>query len=180
MTFSSDDFRGAMSAGLAAPNKWRITLPNLSGTKKPEGGSYDGPEPRELNFHVTATRLPGADIQTVDRNIGTEPKKVAIAKTPQPVAITCYLDQKYLARKYFQGWMDCVTSRAEPYYAGFLKNYGKAVTIQQLDKEGSEIYTAILLEAYPISISDVEFNNQQATGAAEFTVTLSYTSVFTL
>jgi hypothetical protein len=120
--------------------------------------------------------MPGVDVVTIDRQIGMVPQKVGIGKTLNPVTLTFYLTNKYTARKYWQDWMECVVGSGAPYTAGFLQEYGKQVTIIQLDKLQAPVYKVKLTEAYPVNVSEIDLTNQAATAAAEFTVTLQYTN----
>ena len=179
MTFKTDDLRAFLQKenGPASASRWQVILPNISGDVKPGGGTveWDGTI-NDMNLVCTAARLPGIDVITVDRQIGMIPQKVAVGKTNTPVSLTFYLTNKYTSRKYFQEWMETVVGTGAPYTAGFLNLYGKDVTIQQLDKLGQKVYEVKLQQAYPINLSEIELNNAAATAAAEFTVTLQYTT----
>jgi len=179
LTFKTDGLRAYLEAenGVAYASRWKVILPQISGTDKPGGGSVEGQFTIEdLNLVCTAVRLPGIDVVTVDRNIGMVPQKVAVGKTVNPVSLTFYLTNKYTSRKYWQEWMETVVGKGAPYTAGFLSSYGKQVEIQQLDKLGGKVYTVKLEQAYPVTLSEIELNNAAATAAAEFTVTLQYTN----
>ena len=175
--FSTEKLRSLMDGenGHASTNRFKVELPIINGTPKPGGGAASTSIASEdLNLLCTAARLPGTQINTIDRQIGMEPKKIAVGRVTTDVSLTFYLTNKYSAREYWQEWMDCVASPTAPFMAGYLGTYGKDVKIQQLDRFGDPVYKVKLIKAYPINLSEVEFNNQANTSGAEFTVTLAY------
>ena len=174
--FSTERLRNLFGDdGHASTNRFRVELPIIDGTEKPGGGSASTSIAGEdLNLLCTAARLPGTQINTIDRQIGMEPKKVAVGRIVTDVSLTFYLTNTYDSRIYWQEWMDCVASPSAPFMAGYLSKYGKDVKIQQLDRLGKPVYKVKLIKAYPINLSEIEFNNQANTSSAEFTVTLAY------
>ena len=178
MTFKTDDLRAFLNGenGVASESRWKVELPQISGTQKPGGGSASNYSTSDLNLVCTSVKMPGIDVVTIDRQIGMVPQKVGIGKTLNPVTMTFYLTNKYTARKYWQDWMECVVGTGAPYTAGFLQEYGKQVKIIQLDKLKAPVYTVKLIEAYPVNVSEIDLTNQAATAAAEFTITLQYTN----
>jgi len=173
--FSTDTLRARLNAenGPAHTNRWEVDLPQISGST-PGGGSVDGGDNKALAELCTAVRIPGKTLVTLDRQLGLEPIKVASGYSFDAFSMTFYLTQTYSARKYFQAWMDLCVNPQPPYTAGFYKDYVKDVTVRQLDKLGSPIYGAKLINAYPLSINEIELNNQAMGSIGELTVTLQY------
>lgn len=178
MTFKTDALRAFLDTenGVASESRWKVILPQISGTPKPGGGSASNYSIEDLNLVCTSVKLPGIDVITIDRQIGMVPQKVAVGKTVNPVTLTFYLTNKYTARKYWQDWVECVVGTGAPYTAGFHADYSKQVEIIQLDKLQAPVYTVKLIDAYPVNVSEIDLTNQAATAAAEFTVTLQYTN----
>jgi hypothetical protein len=179
MKFSTDRLRGVIDGkgGLAASNRYKILLPSLAGTVKPAGGTaQDLVDRRDLSDLCTAAKIPGKNIGTAERVIGMEQIKVANGFNFQEVNLTFYMTNDYAARKYFQEWMDCIVTPTPPFEAGFHSNYAKSLTIYQLDKSsiGKVTYEVELIKAYPISLSEMDLNNQAQTAGMELTVNFTY------
>jgi len=178
----SDSFTDKLRSLLDGPaygNRYAVTLPNIGGTPKPGGGAAEAAlmQTEDMSYMCTAARLPGTQINTIDRQIGMEPKKIAVGRVTPDISLTFLLDNSYALRKYFQEWVDCVASPQPPFMAGYLSNYGKDLTIAQKDKGkngGKDLYSCKLIKCYPIGLTEIEFNNQAATSVLEFTVTLAY------
>jgi len=177
MAFSTDQLRSLLNNenGVASNNRYAVFLPPISGTPKPGGGAatYNGTM-QDLNYLCTSASIPGKTIATIDRNIGLEPVKVANGYDLPPVSLTFYLTGQYSARNYFQEWIECVISREPPFTAGFLSDYGKQVTIEQRDKQNKKIFGVKLEKSYPLSINEIQLNNQPQASVSELTVTLAY------
>lgn len=180
MTFSTDTLRSLMDRqqGAATPNRFRVLLPDITGTQK-AGGLLLALSPatkEELNLLCTAARIPGKSINVVDRNIGMEQVRVANGHTLGEVTLTFYLTNAYNVRKYFQEWSECIVSPEPPFTAGFHKNYAKPVYIEQLNKIGDVVYKVRLEKAYPTTFTEIELNNQAQGAALEFSVSLTYSN----
>lgn len=179
MTFRTELLRGILNdeGGIASGNRFRVQLPSLSGIQKPDGTTATDVVRREdLRELCTAAKIPGKQINTVDRMIGLEQIKVANGFVLSEVNLTFYLTNDYSARRYFQEWMDCIVSPKPPFEAGFHSNYANSVTIMQLDKKGNTVYTAELIKAYPTSMTEIDLNNQAQTSALELTVNFTYSN----
>ena len=179
MTFSTDNLRTVVhnENGLAAGNRYIVILPSLAGTQLPGGGSAVDPVDRKtLSTLCTSARIPGKNFNLLDRQIGMEPIKVANGHTFDNVALTFFLTNDYSAKKYFQEWSECIMSPEPPYLTGFHGNYAKSVTIEQQNRNAETVYRVELTKAYPISISEIELNNQAQGAALELTVTFTYSN----
>lgn len=179
MTFKTDALRTIINkeGGAATNNRYIVFLPTLTGTVKPDGTTAKDPViVADLNQLCTSARIPGKNINIVERQIGLDQLKVANGYTFGEVSLTFYLTNAYGAKKYFQEWSECITSPTPPYNIGFHNNYAKSVFIEQQDKVGGLIYRAELLNAYPTTFTEIELNNQAQTAALEFTVSLTFSN----
>jgi len=70
-------------------------------------------------------------------------------------------------RRYFEGWMDAVSTKPDNSYGyskfGYRKNYAVSVEISTLDNTGIENYTVTLQNCYPIGLQAVELNHANET-----------------
>lgn len=176
--FSTDTLRARLEAekGPAHTNKWMVTMPTISGSS-PGGGGVDGGDAQAVGELCTAVRIPGKSIVTLDRQLGLEPIKVASGYSFDALSMTFYLTQTYSARKYFQAWLDLCVEPNPPYTAGFYDNYVRDITVKQLDKLGSPVYEAKVINCFPMSVNEIELNNQASSAIGELTVTLQYSQL---
>jgi hypothetical protein len=156
--------------------------------------SMSGDDPETLNLLCKSASLPEKQIMSLDRQVGMEMRKVANGYAVGDVSLTFYVLNDYEVKKYFDNWMSKVVNEGEKGYesVAYQSQITHPVTISQLSKPqmragfdigpldinfdigGLSIYTVELEDAFPTSISGVEFMSDTGT-VVELTVQLSYT-----
>ena len=185
--------------GFARPNKFLVTLPTvgvggglLAGIVGAFNGGNGGASPRELNILCSNATMPAKQILTNERRIGMELQKVAYGYAVDDVSMTFYLMNDYGVKDYFDSWRSTILD--ETGQASNYKNeYAKTVTIHQLRQPlkgfskqlgpirfnagigGGSVYSVDLLEAFPISSSAIELNND-LDGLVQLTVNFAFTN----
>ncbi len=193
MASSVDEIKALVNTklGFARPNRFLVTLPNFGG-----GGLFGfftgGASGRELNILCSNATLPAKNIVTNDRRIGMEFQKMAYGFTVDDVNMTFYLMNDYGVKEYFDTWKDVVIDEGGM-HSNYKNEYARTVTIHQLRQPlagfskqvgpirfsggigGGTVYSVDLLEAFPISTSAIELNNE-LDGLVQMNVTLAYTN----
>jgi hypothetical protein len=187
MSFSIDEFKGAVSKGIAVPNMFRVYLPSLPGIVTT----------RQLNLLCKDVVLPGRQILTNERVIGMKQVKQAYGYAQEDVSMTFYVTNDYALKEYFEAWQDLIITDKELNYPD---EYGYEVRIEQLEKgaaldlpldinfslfglnidididlfkSSKSIYTCILDKAFPTSMNAIQLNSD-ANGIVDLNVQLSY------
>ena len=208
---SIDQLKGMVSSklGFARSNEFLVKLPSLtikSGLLGLLGGALKldtlipsipglgggGPAtPNELDLVCKSVNMPGRQLFTADRQIGTVPEKVVWGFGNTDVSMTFYLLNDYGAKAYFEKWMDMAYNRKthEPQYKS---TYRKDIEIHQLRKPllglggglgpirvniglgGGSVHSVKLIDAFPVSMSQVDLTNEQD-GLIEVSVSFAYT-----
>lgn len=191
--FAPDRFRATImnNRGLSSASRFEVSLPSIGGMKKVGGGSVnDKSTSDDRNLLCVAANIPGSEISTVQRTHTIEPKMMANGYTNTPCTMTFYLTNTYIMRDYFERWMQCIVARGEkedqtsPNMAAFYKGsggqgYQKDIKIVQYSRDARKSYSVKLIDAFPISVSQIELNSQLQAQASEFTVTWSYRMFWT-
>lgn len=190
--FAPDRFRATVmnGLGLASPSRFEVSLPSISGMQKVSGGSVkDKSTSDDRNVLCVAANIPGSTITTVQRTDTIEQKMMANGYNNPDCTMTFYLTNTYVMRDYFEKWQQCIVGRGEKnkmnsqnlvaFYQGNGGGYKKDIKISQYSRNARRAYTCKLVDAYPVSISQIELNSQLQTAAAEFTVTWSYRMFWT-
>lgn len=169
MVNNIEDFKGLVSkrGGMAQANLFNVILPAIPGS----GLSVD-----EGNLLCSTVSLPGLQLQTVDRTVGTVSEKVATGSVHDDVSFTFKVLNDYGIKKYFDSWQKIAYNK-ETHQIGYKNEYRKQVTINQLKKTSTGlalIYECKLFDAWPISTNSIDLTNDQD-GLVEITVQLSYT-----
>lgn len=170
---SIDDLKGVISSknGVARSNLFNVILPvyTKAGLRISSAST-----PYEMNILCRDVNLPGRQTLTRDRVYGLQRRKIAYGFAQDDVSLTFLLLQDYGAKKYFEDWKQAVVNQ-NSLEINYHDDYVADVIIQQLNKDGNPIYTCRLLEAFPTTMTALQFNNEQD-GLLEFNLQLSYTN----
>lgn len=119
--------------GAARSNLFSVTLPSLPGATS-----------RELNLLCRDVTLPGRQITTYEKVIGTKQEKVAYGAINDDVSMTFMLLNDYGIRNYFEVWQS-IAYNSENYQIGYKNDYVQDIVITQLKKAKSfPIYSTSL------------------------------------
>jgi len=182
-----DQLKGVASKGrgFAFTNLFSVGLPSF--------GKYDT---RDLNILCTNVNMPGRQIMTQERIIGPKARKMPTGFASDDVSMTFHVMNDYLIKEYFEEWQNKVINQ-DTFELGYANNFCKQVRIQQLKKgmafdfpidkifglnldldirtEAKAIRTCTLLDAFPTTMTAIDFNNDQD-GLVKLAVQLSYTN----
>lgn len=199
-----DELKGMASSklGFARTNNFLVELPplganpfgRLSGFIPSIPGLTPASKPssRELNILCKNASIPGKQILTSDRRIGMIYEKVAYGYAVGDVNLSFYLLNDYGVINYFEEWRKLVVNE-ENLTVGYKSDYAKPVKIHQLRKPqigrsaqagpirlnlgigGGTVYSVELEEAFPTTISQIDFSNE-LDGLVEVSITFSFTN----
>lgn len=127
----------------------------------------------DIGFMCNQMSFPGRSFQTVDsRHIGT-PFRLPFSTQYTDVTFTFNLSADMRERKYFELWQQTIVN-VNMNSMNFYNEYVMPVHIMQLDKDGQVTYQVTLIEAYPISISDVNSSFASQNEVSQCSVTMAY------
>lgn len=205
MASSVDELKALANTklGFARANRFLVTMPTsfggggglLGGIIGMLTGGGGGASGRELNILCSNATMPGKVTLTNDRRIGMEFQKVAYGYAVDDVAMTFYLMNDYGVKEYFDAWRNTAIPEdgAKAFTSNYKSQYAKSITIHQLRQPlkgfskqvgpirfsggigGGSVYSVELLEAFPVSTSAIELNNE-LDGLVQLTVTFAYTN----
>ena len=190
---SLQDIKGVVSAkgGLARPNLFKVIIPSRG-----QGTSAD------FSILCTNVTLPGRQLQTYDKNIGTKFEKVAYGTVTDDVSMSFLVMNDYGIKKFFDGWQRSAWDN-QTYQIGYKEDYVEDIVIQQLKRANNTplsspsfvqsglffqssssrtftpetpeqvIYTCKLINAFPVSMNSIQLTNE-LDGIIEFSVQFSY------
>lgn len=197
MVNTIEEFKGLISTkgGMARTNLFQVILPPIPGATITSG---------EINLLCSSVSLPGRQVQTLERQIGTKVEKIANGAVMDDVTFSFRVLNDYGIKKYFEQWQK-IAYNPDTYQIGYKSDYAKQVVINQLKKgQGFPIYDASttlfpksafpininldvnlissasiinqtkIFGAWPITINSIDLNNEQD-GLVEYTVQLAYT-----
>lgn len=135
MAINIEQFRGEVAgkSGPARPNLFMIELP-----------SFPGATTRSIHLLCRDVNLPGRQIVTYDKEIGTRREKVAYGSVHDDVGMSFLLLNDYGIKQYFETWQKAAFD-PDNYQIGYKNNYVRNVKIHQLRKGvGLPVYSTPL------------------------------------
>jgi hypothetical protein len=195
---SIEEFKGVAGSkkGNARSNLYSVSLPSLAGVT----GS-------DLNILCSNVTLPGRQLTTYDKNIGTKFEKVAYGSVTDDVEMTFYAMNDYGPKKYFDEWQRLAYD-AENFQIGYKSDYTRQIRINQLSKGYSTafdlrrlaanvsdvfgrfnssitvstpdqvIYSCTLYHAFPVAVNSIPLSGE-LDGIVQVTATFSYSKWIT-
>jgi hypothetical protein len=135
---SIEELKGAITAGSgpAQGHQYLVQLPAIPGSAL---------DASRRNALCKATRLPGRQIATMDRNVGLINQKIANGHATADVTLSFHLLNDYATRSYFDTWQNLIVDQRTQQIS-YADNYKFPVKIYQLTK-GSVFRTMDLLDA---------------------------------
>jgi len=168
MKNSIDNFKSFVSAGdgLARTNRYVINWAPLNSFSNRDSGI----------FGVESVTLPGRSITTDEIQMQKQAVKMPYTFIDDPVTVTFIMTQKYDIKRAFDDLMDKVFDSTE-YRIGYKADYAQSdLSISQLDRAGSEVYTLVLKKPFPIQTQSIEFSNLSENEYSRLVVTFAYDS----
>jgi hypothetical protein len=93
--------------------------------------------------------------------------------TYNDIDLTFLVDDEMREKLMFDSWLQLVSPTSNNNF-NYKSEYATTITINQYDNTGKKIYSIDLIDAYPISMNqlDLDWNNE---GVHKLTVTFAYT-----
>ena len=164
MTMNIDGFRSRLGAGGSRPNQFEVTLTWPTSVTAPT----------DAQLLVTSASLPASNVNpTIVQYRGRE-VKFAGERIFDPWTITVLNDTDMSMRKAFEQWSNLMNDRAtnggETRPAEYMSDLG----VEQLGRNDEKIRGYVLLNAFPITVSEVALAFSANDVISEFNVTFQY------
>jgi hypothetical protein len=178
MPNSVDDMKALLSKrkSIARGNRYgvHISHPTLRNSQGSDNNWVtDG---RDTWILCTAATIPGKRISTTEATHNHHLAKKPYSMATDEVSMTFLVTGDYYMKKYFDLWQEMIVdSTGNHYKTYYKKDYVADVTITALqgDKDDTVGYSIILMNAYPIQVSQIELG-EGVEGIVEVTVTWEY------
>lgn len=128
---------------------------------------------KSIFMQCEATELPGVTLATLDYRTYGPMRQLPNDAIFADIPMTFYTDSEYKTFNFFKKWVDNIydpVTRKWSYY----QNYTSRIIIGKYDRNGKTVHARALLEAYPISIGNVQQNYGENDSIERFTVTMKY------
>lgn len=117
--------------------------------------------------------LPSRELQSFDMKQNGPPHRLPNTASYMPITFMFYSDGNLSTRRYFEVWQTAVTNISSNTF-NFYNEYVSNIRIGVLDTEGKERYSVRIWEAWPSSISGVDYAYGNNNSAQVIGVTMQY------
>lgn len=180
-----DQFLSMFKDGIANPSRYRVRFNLPQGIPNIEGSAWEsttgniqrwhsylnGNEKVNLLCHTCT--MPQRSLLTYEHKQLNAPYKVPYSQSYDPVSFVFYGDGNLDTRKYFEIWQNAVVN-IQSNTMNFYSEYVSDVTIEQLNVEGKPTYGVQLIEAYPMSVTAIDYSYSNSSAIQNVSVVMSY------
>ena len=130
-------------------------------------------DPRDISLLCDSVRLPAKVITTIDYQANKQSFKVPYGTIEDEVSLGFLLTNDYYMRTIFDKWINSIVD-PDKYCVAYKDDITCDVIIQQLDEQDVPIYGVKLENAFPTTMSEVEFSNESSSQIQKMNVTFTY------
>ena len=164
-----NDFRASFKSDLAKPSRFDVSIA-IPLTLLPFIKSA-----QNLKYRCEATNLPGRTLATTEQKVGSYPvEKYPYMTTYNDIDLTFIVDEDMQQRTFFDGWLNLINPQFN-YNFGYKGDYATTITINQYNSMGDLTYSVDLLDAYPVSMNQLDLDWSAGDSNHKLTVTFAYT-----
>lgn len=158
-----------MRAGGARSNQFRaiITFPaalvgnaNLAGQK--------------AEFMCKAASIPASDVSEIEVMYRGRPVYMAGERTFQPWTVSVYNDGDFVLRNAFEDWVQGISNAEATNGVLLPAAYQVDLEVHQLDRNDAVLQKYKLVDAFPLSVSDMQLSWDQNNQIQEYSVSFRF------
>lgn len=176
--------------GFALANQYYVELPPIPGSSL---------SAKERNILCRATRIPGRQILTYDRQIGLQNQKIAYGHATAEIGLSFHVLNDYKTRDYFERWQNLIVDQ-NTQQIRYSDQYKFTVNIYQLKKgflplsyqqdfkifgiglnlnvefspKLNSVYGVQLEKAFPVTLNGIDLTDASEGQTVDLTLDLSY------
>ena len=163
-----DDFKANLIGGGARANQFKVTL-------TPPSEITIGLDVRRTSFLVTATNLPASTLGEIA--IPFRGRTIYMAgdrPAPETWTTTFYNDTDFMIRNAMERWQNGINNYADASGLITPAGYQTDLTVEQLDRDDTSLKSYIFINAFPLTVSQIDLTTAEATEIETFEVTWRY------
>jgi hypothetical protein len=152
MSANINDFKSSFKTDLARTSKFDVSIP-IPLTLLPYIATS-----RQLTYRCESTNLPGRTLATTEQKFGTAPiEKYPYMTTYNDIDLIFLVDDNMSQKTFFDAWINFINPQAN-YNLAYKSDYVTTITINQYDVTGALSYSVDLIDAYPVSMNQLDLN----------------------
>jgi hypothetical protein len=161
------DFLSSFTDELAKPSRFQVNL-NLPPILQQAVDS------RTMSLRCESAVLPGRTLATSDLRIYGPSEKFPYQSTYEDVSLTFIVTGSMIEKTLFDNWLNQINPQ-NSWNFNFKSDYVTDISITQYDQADNEIHIVNLVEAFPISVNQLDLDWGSDAPYHKLTVTFAYT-----
>lgn len=150
MAGSINEFKSSFNTDIARPSKFDVTIPI------PIALATYITTGRNLSLRCESVDMPGRTFATVEKKMGSAPiEKFPYQTQYNESTFTFIVSDNMNEKIFFDAWMELINPTTN-FNFQYKSNYAVDVSINQYDVTNSLTYAAVLREAYPLAINQLD------------------------
>ncbi|MFZ4414239.1 MAG: hypothetical protein ACOYOV_14245 [Bacteroidales bacterium] len=167
MAGNINEFKSSFKTDLARPARFDVLIPI------PVALASYITTARNLSMRCEAVDMPGRSFETAIKKIGSAPvEKFPYHTTYNESTFTFIISDDMNEKIFFDAWMDLINPSTD-YNFQYKANYATDISINQYDVTNSLTYSAVLREAFPLTINQLDMD-WSADGFHKLSVVFAY------
>jgi hypothetical protein len=182
-----DNFKSLINkrGGLAPANRFAVYMPlplvsfdpqELIAKAFKKGNSASNSfvqNPRDLSILCDSVTMPGRQISTTDLTNNMLSIKMPYNYINDDVTMSFHITNDHYMKKFFENWTGRIFDKKKMTMK-YRSSYATDIIIQQLDQRDVPVYTCVLKNAYPVTVSSYDLSNESQNGISKINVTFTY------
>lgn len=152
MAGSINDFKSSFRVDVARPARFDVTIPI------PLALANYITNARNLTYRCEAAELPGRTFQTAEKKLGSAPvEKFPYHTSYNETTLTFIVSDDMNEKIFFDAWQELINPTTD-FNFQYKANYAVDVSINQYNVSNELTYSAVLKEAYPLAINQLDMD----------------------
>ncbi len=156
--------------GYAKSNRYRVdvNLPRVISKEIIEGYSLE-----QINMLCESVTMPSRALSTNEYTNGTQTKKIPYTYIDEDVVMEFNLSGDYYPKLVMDSWIESIL-QPDGFVAQYKNNFVADIQIYGQDINDNNVYKINLINAYPISVGDIQLSNANENTIGKFQVSFAY------
>lgn len=168
MATSLTNFVSSFSTDLARPSRFDVSIP------VPLSLGFYISNARSLSLRCESATLPGRTTETAVKKLGSAPiEKFPYHTNYEDVTLDFIVSGDMNEKIFFDAWMELINPTTD-YNFQYKSNYAVDISINQYDLQNKLTYSAVMFEAFPIAVNQLDLNWSNTDSYHRLSVVFAY------
>jgi hypothetical protein len=126
-----------------------------------------------LSFRCENAELPSRTFATTERKIYGPTEKHPYLTTYNESTFTFMVSDDMMEKKFFDAWMNLINPKST-FNLAYKMDYATPITVNQYDVSGKKSYSITMIDAFPISVNQLDLDWSNESSHHKLSVTFAY------